>query len=256
MFDTIVGACTRLVTEFDDFWLLASLTDSSYEEGGSKWFRRAIESYDQVGVPAQIIGALRTGINGNLKALLETTALSAQRRKQPPKICNSRDRIDLLLRQVDGGCTAFVEVKRLFDCTIARYYSDVAGDRGKLQRYVGHGIECYQVVFFTQLPYFRYPPGVWYPPENKRWKAREITWLGIEAQFARLMTLMPEPPTWPAGPNGPFLRDIASPTSNVTDTHLLRRYGQIFTPDCEWLFNATEQLRDAKVGVAIWQVGA
>jgi hypothetical protein len=255
MLDTIRETCIHLVTHFNDFWLLASLTDSSYEEGGTKWFRRAVESYERVGVRAEIINTLRNGINGNLKALLETASLSVQPRKQPA-MCNSKDRIDLILQRMEGGPTVFVEVKRLFDCTIDRYYSDVASDWTKLQKYIACGIESYQVVFFTQLPSFRYPGGVWYPPANKRWKAREVTWLTIEAQFAHLMTLMPHCPTWPNGASGPFTHDLDFPTNNVTERHLLRRYDDIFVPDDAWTFNSTEQLRDAKVGVAIWKVFA
>lgn len=248
MFDAIRSACVSLVEQHDDFWLLAALTDWSYEEGirggRNKGFARAVDSYQRAGVPAHVIQSLRAGINGNLAEVLRSQHLEVQ--------CNPDCGPDLGI--VSPELTpnrALVEVKLLFDGTLHKYYANVADDRRRLSNWKSPQIECVQAVFFTQLPCFRYPAGRWYGA-SKADPARQTRCMGIPSQFRRLMDVMPFKPTWPE--SGVYVHNLKFPTSVVTEDLLLRRYEQIFESTYHWNFNASEQLRNAQVGVAIWRI--
>lgn len=248
MFDTIRNACVYLTEQMNDFWLLAALSDWSYEEGirggRNKGFSRAVDSFEHVGVPDTIIQQLRAGINGNLASVLRSHGIDVQ--------CNPDCGPDLEL-QARGASTdrALIEVKMLFDGTLHKYYSSVAADRDRLLNWRSPKVKCVQAVFFTQLPCFDYPIGRWYGA-SKSDKARQTRCLGIESQFNRLMSVMPQRPTWPE--SGVYIHELAFPTSVVTDEMLLRRYKHIFIPAHPWSFVAAEQLRNAQVGVALWEI--
>ena len=67
------NACSALLDDasYNDFWVLAGLTDRSYEEGDrNSAFRVEIEHYESVGLPMANCAELRRGINGNLADLL------------------------------------------------------------------------------------------------------------------------------------------------------------------------------------------
>ena len=150
-----------------------------------------------------------------------------------------------LYRPATPADTFPVEVKLLHDCTYGHYYPNVAKDRERVRP------NGFQVVFFTQLPSFKYPSGCWYG-SSKPEHARRTNCIGIQTQFRKLTSHLRYQPTWPE--NGPLTHPLPFPTEIVTDELLLRRYAEIFVPAVPWAFRGVEQLRDARVGVAIWQV--
>src|SRR5436190_7591038 len=126
MFEVIRESCESLVTQFDDFWLIAAITDSSYEEGTrNSDYARAIYSFERAGVLPTALRQLRAGINGNLATVLESKSIGATRNVE----CGP----DLeLRRKSSSGEIALLEVKLIFDCTALKYYPAVAQDRVKL----------------------------------------------------------------------------------------------------------------------------
>jgi hypothetical protein len=248
MFALIQEACGRFLSEFRDFWLAAALTDSSYEEGGTiTGFRRAIASFEEAGLAASVVSQLRAGINNNLARLLESASLSVTRNRSHST--GGRERVDIVIRELKpAGTEALIECNLLYDCTRETYYKRVADDRKKLQKYVSDRTQAYQVVFFTQLPHFRYPGGLWYG--KTRWKSREFNKLGIRAQYRHLMRLVSERPDWRR------CQQLTFPSEAISAPFLVRRYDQIFVPDDPaWRFDANRQLQDCAVAVAIWRVG-
>lgn len=248
MFDAIRAACVALTERYDDFWLLAALSDWSYEEGirggRNKGFGKAVDSFERAGVPAALVAQLRAGINGNLADVLRARGLAVQ--------CNPDCGPDLELTSPTASPgRALIEVKLLFDGTLYKYYANVAADRDRLVGWKSPGMECVQAVFFTQLPCFHYPAGRWYGA-SKADPARQTRCLGIRSQFQKLMSAMPHQPTWPE--SGVHVHPLPFPTGVVTEELLLRRYQEIFIPSRPWNFNATEQLKNAQVGVALWRM--
>ena len=55
-FDVLVGACRAMLDQRQEFWILAGLTDRSYEEGiRSQPFCESVSYYAEVGVPAKLL---------------------------------------------------------------------------------------------------------------------------------------------------------------------------------------------------------
>ena len=248
MLDIIRESSVRLATEFNDFWLLAGVSDWSFEEGirggKNKGFAKAVDSFQRAGVPNSTIAQLRDGINGNLAAVLEGTGVGVNRNIERGQDIELHD-------TATRAVISPVEVKYLFDCTYDKYYPAVAEDRERVRPSARRRNPGFQVVFFVQLPNFLYPRGRWYG-SSKIDGPRPTNHVGIQRQFRKLMSVLPHPPTWPE--NGPYVHALKFPTEIVTDALLLRRYAEIFTPAEPWTFTGIEQLRDAKVGVAVWQV--
>lgn len=245
MLRVLAEACAELASTDDDFWLLAALSDFSYEEGTrnrrkSKSFLHYVESVEAVGVDSKLLERLHGGINAALGNILQ---------KRPDVRQASRRTNGFPDVQFDDPTAhhADVQVKLVHDGTGRQYYDKVSADKATLAR--GSGARL-QVVFFTQLPCFHYPPGCWYGEATSSPK-RRCHEPGIARQSALVVAKLGAPPTWPAGEV--FTHRLAFPTAHVDEALLLARYQQVFKPDVPWPFVAAEQLKDAAVGVAIWQ---
>jgi hypothetical protein len=65
-------ASVAAIDQRNEFWILAGLSDSSYEEGvRNAHFARVVRAYAEAGVPDVWLEQLRLGINGNLCAIIQ-----------------------------------------------------------------------------------------------------------------------------------------------------------------------------------------
>ena len=72
MYRSVVrDCCDKLLCISDDFWLIASLTDCSFETAGSWKFKRALRSFSEAGLPERTTERLKKGVDGNLVDLIE-----------------------------------------------------------------------------------------------------------------------------------------------------------------------------------------
>ena len=138
----------------------------------------------------------------------------------------------------------------LFDCTQPRYYGNVAYDLMKLDAIQGFGASGCLFVFFLQLPSYEYPKGLWYGSDT--YESMDFYMLGIKTQYQHLCEKLKDRPTWPQ--DGPYIHDL-SPTSwsrtRRGDSAAISaglHSGQSFLA-----IRGDEHLRDARVGVAIWE---
>jgi hypothetical protein len=78
--------------------------------------------------------------------------------------------------------------------------------------------------------------------------------LGIPSQYQFLLERFQHlrvPPTWPE--DGPWIHELSLCEKSLVESMMQGRYGRVFEPETAWQFCASEHLRDAQVGVAIWQ---
>lgn len=232
-FSSLCKCCQALCTGFDDFWLLAGLTDRSYEDGVKKGgFPKAVDAYVAAGLTGKMLKQVCNGVNGNLLALL----------KDDPDVCDPVRRTgegqDLTFSNRQTGRPASVEVKLLFDCSQSKHYATTARDWDKLEKVRASGTsgDLFLVVFFHQMPNYDYPKRSGYLHHQ-----------GIGAQFAELRRYIDRPPLWPVP--APYTHLIGPPSAEVKDL-LLKRW----PPRIDWKLDLSAHLREAGVGVAIWQV--
>lgn len=198
MINVLQQACDRLLAEHQ-FWILAGLTDRSFEEGErNAAFREAVDWYDGAGLPAPLSAKLRMGINVNLAHALR--ALD----DPPPNIEHTSTRSgkypDVCYGHNADGSATIVEVKPAYDMTMPKWYPIIAADGEKLINFraQGHASHLLQVVFFLQLPNFDYPAGSWYGSHRKcPGRSAYPGFRGIQRQYAQLRRYLPEP-TYPA----------------------------------------------------------
>jgi hypothetical protein len=128
--------------------------------------------------------------------------------------------------------------KLLFDCSVAGQYPRVAADREKLLdlRAIPTDDDLFVAVFFHQMPHYDYPKRSGY-----------LRRCGIPAQFTELRRHFPGLPAWPT--DGPRLHPLAAPSPDIAEI-LLKRW----PPRPDWQLDLKAHLRDAAVGVAIWQI--
>jgi hypothetical protein len=248
----VVDSCRSLLEE-DSFWLLAGLTDNSYEEGSAPHFQKCVKAYEDVGAQPGLIQQLSAGINDNLlknfRSLPQVVG-AIRRNKAAGKGGRLRPDFEFSTDQAE----ILVECKMLYDCTGDKYYESTASDYQKLASYSSPRSRLFQVVFFVQLPGYDYPPGTWF--DNRRpHGSRAVMLRGIDAQYARLRRSLPQSPAWP-GPE-PFKRALHFPTSEVNVDFLQRWYTHSFRPESErdntWRFDSGAHLQDSAVGLAIWE---
>lgn len=234
--EALASACRLLArsAEFNEFWVLSSYLDWSFEEGvRSAAFRRVVDAYVSAGLPRELVRVLKLGINGNLKEVLERPEFGLG-----GVVRNPGPGHDLLL---DG---ARIEVKLVFDCTLPKYYVNVSADWDKLSvaRFQGYPGRLFLVVFFVQLPGRRY-----------RNEARPTVHAGIQRQFAALRKVLTRDPAFPSG--GPDVHVLSVPATE----HLaagLRSYDARRGLPARETHDLHEQLRDAAVGFSIWECPA
>lgn len=246
MLDIISQACTSLLN-YDDFFVLGALAEYSYEEGDrNPSFGQVVRTMEVAGLDTHVIADLRAGVNRNLFRLLgESGCLDALNHNQ----CYGHD---LELKCNATRRRAVVEVKVVYDGTFAKQYPVVALDREKLIHAKRPDTDVFQVVFFTQLPYYTYPVAQWYG-QQKRWSSRSAYLVkpGILRQYGYLRQYLTDEPTWPQG--GPQIRYLNAPTPRVPSKKLCEWFAQICKPFDAWRFDPATHLAEAAAGVAVWQ---
>ncbi len=255
MLNVIRDCCIELLSD-DDFWIAAAMTGCSFETAGSADFCRVVSSYNNFGLPPQLCSRLLKGVNGNLAALVED--------RYPhllpftPNLGWKDIRPDLHFGRVDSTDEVIAEIKAVFDLTTRGFYSgkdhSVADDLKKLRKIRADGFKghLFQVVFFTQLPFFERPGGTWMSSGNrsKAWKDFRVN-SGIEAQYRYLRRFIVETPAWPA--DAPHVHTLVEFGAEML-TCMTRRYTENYKPDDrDWNFVAQRDLADAAAGFAIWE---
>jgi hypothetical protein len=246
----LAEGCRNLVSKFTNFWVLAALTEASFEEGvRNQRFKRYVASYQSVGIPDELLTQLRLGTNGNLKLVLE---------RQNTHFGNVTRTTgkgqDLSYFPSHGNRETKIEVKLVYDCTYAKYYNSVADDWNKLVRVRNEGFtgDLFLVVFFTQLPCYDYPPGTSSRTQEKSLgRRRHLVNCGITAQYRELLRRLTREPAWPL--EAPHIHKLSLPTTSILATvgAWLRAD---WIPDEPWQFVPALHLAEAAVGVAIWQI--
>jgi hypothetical protein len=250
------NACEYLLKNDLDFWLLAGLTDCSFETGGSWKFRRAIDSMRDAGFGTERIDCLRRGINGNLEAVLEREHSLCVRANRG----RGGTRPDICFERPTDGVETVAEVKVVLDVTIPQYYGHkdrhgIADDRDKLLklRRAGFDGRLLQVVFFLEMPNYYYPAGRSFAPDWKPHGSRDSYpgHRGINTQYRELQKHLRDAPAWPT--SGPYLHALA-PSAKKTIALVDKWYSMVFRPkDASWKFRASDQLAEATVGCVIWE---
>ncbi|MGD0768895.1 MAG: hypothetical protein ABSB42_11980 [Tepidisphaeraceae bacterium] len=247
----LATAVNAILSEYNDFWVLSALTDRSYEEGDrNAEFRAEIEHYESAGIPESLVGQLRKGINGNLAEILETQNVGIG------QVLRNKGRgQDLIFGPWERGGVAMVEIKLVFDCTVAKYFPSVAADWIKLSMVRADQFDgdLFLVVFFATLPNYTYPAGSWFGVSGSS-RDKYLRNCGIEDQLHKLRRFLHHVPCWPenGSPRAQTLRPLASEVSQG----LADLYRQNFRTSAAggWSFQAPTHLRDGAVGVAIWEV--
>jgi hypothetical protein len=247
--DTLTAACSKLLVDYNDFWVLAGVTDCSFEEGTrSHDFRAPCESYRNAGVSGALLDQLIAGVNGNLAAILANTCVCGSVRR------NKWKGQDLGFQASKEAPEALAEVKLVFDCTLPRFYELVAADWHKLVavRQSGYSGDLFLAVFFLQMPRHDYPAGRWYGKTELPRRARFVKFSGIDAQFAQVRKSLHVAPVWPDEP--PFVQSL-SPTLTMASADVFdRRYSHVLSTAERWQFDPAVHLQEAAVGVAVWQL--
>jgi hypothetical protein len=232
--EPLVEACRTLLRDFNDVWVLSAITDYSFEEGNrSSHFANVVQSYVDSGVPAPLAAQMRKGINGNLAEVLASRGAVTR---------NKWKGQDLLLTGGDGT-EARVEVKQVFDCTLARYYDSVAADLEKLKGVRGRGFggELFLVVFFVQLPNFRYAP---------RLGKRKVVCGGIVGQYERVCAAIGYKASWPDV--RPFVVPLTMPRDEHVRAALQTRFEKVHGPASETALG--DALEGAGAGMSLWEL--
>jgi len=246
--EILTRACEQFLSEaFQLFWVIATLTDSSFEIGNATQYKAFIRHYRTEDVGEDVIEQLNRGINGNLVKIITDLGYSVE---QESARQTDNGRVDIIYTDPQKGKIA-VEVKYFYDCTMPKYMEAITSDRQKLQSMKVRSdiAERYQVIFFVSLPNYRYPRGSWI---GKYYKAREdyLHFVGhAEQLFQSKKALSAVEPVWPAA-NPPRSRPLKLTRSQQAVEEWFRR---IFKPADKWLFELNKNLKDARVGVAIWR---
>lgn len=239
LLESIGQACAKVISENDSFWRWALPGDWSFEEGtretapgksANRGFCEYVDWLERQSVPEVVIAKLRQGING----LLATSLADYGCRQESWR---GHD----LTWDCDGRVG--VESKYIYDCTLKKYYAEIAKDVQKLSgnRDLSHR---FQIVWFTQMPNLRYPP-----PHR-----RKTIIAGIESQFAEVCGVIGKAPSWPT--NGAPKVHPLSPGDDedmLSKTITLRYCGSFSASKYEG-FHAQDQFQEAAVGVAVWML--
>jgi hypothetical protein len=231
---TLADACDAVLS-LDDFWLIAELTDWSYEVGAKNaHFARSIAQYRELGLSVQLIQQLENGINGNLADLL-----GCEQNKGAGQ--------DVELGGIESS-RALAEIKMVHTVTMPKYYPCIAADCVKLaMRRRDFDGDLFLVVFFIHLPNYRYPKGVF---NGAGFPSRTFRNRGIQDQFERTRNQIGQEPAWPA--KAPRIRSLTEPSSEVLA--IVERWCALFECSPPWTFDSKEHLSDAAAGYAIWQI--
>ena len=249
-------ACEALMLAEQDFWLAAGLLDVSFETGGTPKLppTAAIESLGRAFRSTDLVARLKLGVNGNLERILieQNPAIDMKFNKQRGRI---RPDIQMLL---PDGKDAVAEVKAVYCMTLEKFYgrsgNGAGHDRDKLLELRNDptvASRC-QIVFFLELPNYRYPSGCSYGPTWGRHAARESYFVHarIARQYQAVRSGIREQPVWPA--DAPLCVPLTLPAPAILDG-LNGWFSEVFRPDDNtWNFDAATQLAGAGVGCPIW----
>jgi hypothetical protein len=249
LFPLVAEACKRTIERHADFWLLAALTDYSFEEGRrNDDLEHALRAIDEAAGDTAASAKIRAGINSVLREELSVgegvCSVDRNQSRSP----------DLWVRRTHGRSAA-IEVKLIYDLTYKKYYWATKDDGPKLLalRAREPDVELYQVVFFVQLPALDYPGGRWYGRDRvSRSRRKQTVWGGHSAQFSELMRLIVTPPAWP-GTSSPSRVDLLPLVAPATLDVARRWYQAALVPTTAWNLRPEVHLVDAAAGAAIWQ---
>jgi hypothetical protein len=243
------NACSALLDDasYNDFWVLAGLTDRSYEEGDRNGaFSVEIEHHESAGLPMANCAELRRGINGNLADLLS-------RQNSGKKVKRNKWAGQDLSITGSGAPEATAEVKLIYDCTMSKYYQNVVNDVNKLERLRADDFDgdLFCVIFFVSLPNYVYPRGEWF---GQQWSSRSeyMRNCGISNQFGKATSYLGKNPDWPS--NGrPYVRRLNPPGADVCAV-VTKLFTENFSTSESWHFDPLAHIHNGEVGVAVWQI--
>lgn len=246
-------ACRALVDakSYNDSWVLAGLTDRSFEVGNATEFTAEVEHYRSARVSPSCVAKLRKGINGNLADILnhQNPDLKVQPNYRGP---------DLNFLGPDGR-NIKAEIKLIHDCTEHKYFqNNVAGDLIKLSNARSVDDVLFLVVFFITLPNYWYPSGEWF---GKPWESRckYMKTCGIVDQFDKVKmclrkTSLRHDLVWP-DTGCPHVGGLKALSRRIV-TALNGLYAENFHAYAlePWRFRPSTHLVGAQVGVAVWRI--
>jgi hypothetical protein len=260
----IYEACQSLMVDHPEFWIISGLTDVSFETSTRNTrYQRSIATLREgpencsPNLPQSLITELSRGVNSNVVEILR-----AQNPQYGPiKDDRSWNGIEPDIHWGSGAKETIVEIKALYECTLEKYYGPVRGREGsvakdaeklrKLRREEGFRGHLLQVVFFRQMPGYRYCSGSSWQGGWEHHECREyyLVRRDIQSQYAQVMHHLDEP-AWPS--SAPEIVSLALPSEII---HPIKRWLEmIFRPDdLSWMFDPVQQLMGAAVGCAIWQ---
>ncbi len=228
--------------------------------GNQRKFKRAVQSFAEARLAPSTIRKLNNGVNRNFVDLAEREHPDLARDHREPEWRGIFP--DVQLGPPKTPNEVIGEIKVLYEFTKRGFYScNVAYDREKLQnRRDGFEGFLFQVVFFTELPGYEYPPGTWsYPgpnecPVKKHCGPRTASRgkRGIDWQYQYLhKNLLKEEPAWSALGEDVKRLEMSSEDELAA---ISRRYEKVFCPDpgYQWEFRPEIHLANAAVGCAIW----
>ena len=258
-------ACDQILS-WSDFWTVAGLTECSFEVGSARYFARAINWFVKSGLlePDTLVESLRCGVNGTLTACLKQDPQTPK-----PVECNRGWRGEI--PDISCGCEpastfTLIENKVLYDAITAKYYGpasdcegSVAKDALKLRRWRKEGSvgNLYQTLFFLEFPNLDYPSGCWYEPNWQHMSCRERAFLrkgfpGIDAQYRQARLYLSSAPVWGDG-DAPKIVSLDKPDKKLCAV-IEKWFDLIFRPDERgWRVDVCGNLKDARVGAAIWE---
>lgn len=243
----VIEACRQVIENKPDFWLLAALTDYSFEEGTrNASFREPVQTLAAAGAPAPLVADLHQGINGVLSDALRAAVPAAT-------VAQNKSRVpDLLVRGASGDEVA-IEVKLLYDLTYTKYYRSAAHDHTKLSelRSGRSATAALAVAFSVQLPEMDYPHGYWYGrPRGSRSRTDQRVRSGSDAQLRELEQRAGAPPSHTVRGSAQLVDRVAPSTLEVAS----RWFAEVFAPSASWSFQPGRHLVGADVTCAVWEI--
>jgi hypothetical protein len=237
----------KLLSNYNDFWLLSALTERGFEEGDrNRNFAESVRWWRSVELPESICRLMSLGINGVLAEVMRQLPGGYLIECQP-----NRGR-DILVRSPDGSRGAALDVKHVYDMTTGHYYSaDIPLDREKLlkHRLTFPDDLLFQVVFFVQFLNADYPRGRWYGDKNCPARSSYLVVRDIRRQYGTVAKYI-GPATWPEDP--PMTVPLNWPPVGVPADVAVRWFQAVFCPTGHWCFEPETYLREAEIGAAVW----
>ncbi len=264
----LANACETMMGHHA-FWVLSGLIDRSCEAGTrGTGYLKCVNTLglgpngESFCFPSSLIDQMKRAVNGNLVDILRTQIREVH--DDVSWVWNGH-RTEPDIRWGGGSHEVVVEVKAIWEGTLPKFYGPSNGKEGslakdskKLQRLRDEGFHgaLFQVVFFREMPNYRYPSGQTYVGGNaNRWelnKARKdsLVQLDIASQYQMARNFLRTMPVWPSHP--PTTVSLELPEEYRSSTKAWFE-GIFHASDSSWNFDSAKQLQGAKVGCAIWK---